>query len=146
MNTNDRPTGHDQKISAMVCAGLAAMLAIFGWQMPTERYGQIIPLNIAVRFWLLVLSGGFTQLAVLLWLTGIIVHAIWFLPGRDNPPDTRTAMENPAPTAASPSQTHGVPSAPPPGLEQGDKALIFAALSLVGVIALCIFWGLASGL
>lgn len=144
MHTNDRPTGQDQKLWAMICAGTAVMFAVFGWQLPTERYGQIIPVNIAVRFWLLVISGGFIQLAVLLWLTSIIVRAIWFLPGRDAEADEPLLSEKSEPATAP--RVEAAQNVASPEVDVGGRALIFALLSFVGVIALCIFWGLASGL
>jgi hypothetical protein len=79
-----RPDGSGA-MSTGVFLAIAGILALAISAMTgTTEYGAIDPDKTAMKAALSLIGGGILQVGLVAWLAGYIVHALSFLPGRDN--------------------------------------------------------------
>jgi protein-S-isoprenylcysteine O-methyltransferase Ste14 len=83
-NETQRPTGDTPKLvgGVLFVAGLLSFL--FSFAVSVTSYDGSLDAKALAWKWLLTWTGaGMLHLGLLIWLVGYIVHAISFLPGKD---------------------------------------------------------------
>jgi hypothetical protein len=78
-----RPTGGNFIVCGVVSMMLGAIAAFACLFFPTEQYGIVDEVNVAIRGYLLIASGGLSSMGFTLFLIGHVIRALWFLPGED---------------------------------------------------------------
>ena len=83
-----RPDGMNLRLAGAIMILGAVLAGGLAWSLPDVTNAAYVSIGVAPTFniwkWPTIwLSGAAAQLGVLLWLTGTIVQALFFLPGRD---------------------------------------------------------------
>lgn len=79
-----RPDGNSQIVGAWVLLILGVLLLLMGANMHVDTYPSIDTSDLMAKWLVMYVGSGSVGLAVLLFMTGWIIRAISFLPGRDD--------------------------------------------------------------
>lgn len=135
---NNRPDGENARAAAWLLFSVGALALLVGLILPTEQYGELLPRNVLLRWWLQAAGAFALQASLLVGLTGMVIRALWFLPGRDYIPDESALHQQAAEETASSVETQvaAQPSNLAFVLIVGGSALVLLTILIIFAAAL----------
>ncbi len=131
-----RPDGSGQMIGGWICLLLSVLTFVASLVGDMWSYSSGIDFDVAVRRWMLICaSGGALSMSGLFFATSWIIHAISFLPGRDEPVFTTTSPTlDLTPAEASPTPTLDSEIEDDSALYRWIIGIVIAVMALFGLI------------